>query len=134
MRQLEASPIRPLSVVQPLAASIVLCRWLTCKDCVHKVHYVYKVREKDLTLMMTYTSKQAREQFSDVVNRVAFAGERVIVSRQGKKLVAVVPIEDLELLEQIQDRIDLDDARQALNEAEKKGTVSWRKLKAELGM
>jgi prevent-host-death family protein len=130
---METSPVRALSVVQPLAASIVQCRCLACKDYVHKVHYVDKV-QKDLTLVMTYTSKQAREQFSEVVNRVAFAGERVIVSRQGKKLVAVVPIEDLELLEQIQDRIDLEDARQALNEAEKKGTVSWRKLKAELGI
>jgi len=39
---------------------------------------------------------------------------------------------DLELLEAIEDQFDLDIARKALTEAEKKGTVKWPSLKSKL--
>ena len=42
---------------------------------------------------------EAREDFSETVNRVAYGKERVVVHRRGKDLVAVVPIEDLARLE-----------------------------------
>ena len=84
--------------------------------------------------MVIYSSKEARENFSDVISQVAFSGERVVVTRQGKELVAVVPISDLNLLEKLQDRIDLEEAHEALLETKKKGTVPWKKLKAELGL
>ncbi len=46
------------------------------------------------------TASAARQNFSDVVNRAAYGGERIIVHRGKKPVAAVVPIEDLELLEQ----------------------------------
>ena len=68
---------------------------------------------------------KAREEFPEVVNRAAYGKERTIVSRRGKDLAAVIPIEDLRLLERLvqeeMDRIDLEDARAALKEAEEKG-------------
>ena len=60
--------------------------------------------------------------------------ERVVLTRRGKELAAVVPIEDLELLERLEDRLDLEDARAALKDVKKKGTVPWDKLKEELGL
>ena len=42
--------------------------------------------------------------------------------------------EDLEALEAIEDRIDLDDAREALADAKKNGTVSWESLKRKLNL
>ena len=45
----------------------------------------------------------------------------------------MVPIEDLELLEQLEDRLDLEAARAALAEAKIKGTSPWEKIKAVLG-
>jgi hypothetical protein len=45
----------------------------------------------------------------------------------------IVPIENLELLEELENRIDLDDARAALAEVETEGTVSWEKIKSQLG-
>src|SRR5437899_107898 len=44
---------------------------------------------------------QAREEFSDLVNRAAYAKERMIVSHRGQDLAAVIPIEDLQLLERL---------------------------------
>lgn len=40
-----------------------------------------------------------RDQFSDLVSRVGFHGERVIVTRNGKDRVALVPMEDLRAIE-----------------------------------
>jgi len=76
----------------------------------------------------------ARAQFSEIINRAAFGKERVILTRRGKEIVAVVPIEDVKLLEALEDRIDLEEARSALLEAKKKGTVSWQKIKKDLGL
>jgi prevent-host-death family protein len=42
---------------------------------------------------------QARAEFADLVNRVVYGGERVVVTRHGKPLVALVPAADLEQLE-----------------------------------
>ncbi len=41
----------------------------------------------------------ARSCLTDVVNEVAYAGKRIILSRQGKMLAAIVSLEDLKLLE-----------------------------------
>ncbi len=76
----------------------------------------------------------ARAQFSEIINRAAFGKERIILTRRGKEIVAMVPIEDVKLLEALEDRIDLEEARTALLEAKKKGTVSWQKIKKDLGL
>jgi prevent-host-death family protein len=76
----------------------------------------------------------ARAQFSEIINRAAFGKERVTLTRRGKEIVAVVPIEDVQLLEALEDKIDLEEARASLAEAKKKGTVPWEKIKKELGI
>jgi len=83
---------------------------------------------------MTVSTVKAREQLSTVINRAAFGKERVILTRRGKEIVAVVPIEDLRFLEELENRIDLEDARAALAEVKKKGTISWERIKADLGL
>jgi len=80
---------------------------------------------------------KAREELPEVVNRAAYGKERTIVSRRGKDLAAIIPMDDLHLLERLareeMDRIDLEDARAALREAEEKGTITLRDLMRELG-
>lgn len=80
---------------------------------------------------------KARAEFPDIVNRAAYGKERTIVSRRGKDLAAVIPIEDLRLLERLAreetDRLDLEHARAALKEADEKGTIPLRRLMRELG-
>ena len=84
--------------------------------------------------MAQINTVNARAQFSDIINRAAFGKERVTLTRRGKEIVAVVPIEDVKLLEALEDKIDLEEARAALAESKKKGTVSWEKVKKELGL
>ncbi len=84
--------------------------------------------------MTTIPTVKARDQFSDIINRAAYGKERIALTRRGKKLAAVVPIEDLELIEELENRMDLDDARRALAEAREKGTIPWENIKKDLGL
>jgi prevent-host-death family protein len=80
---------------------------------------------------------KAREEFPEVVNRASRGKERTIVSDHGKDLAAIIPIDDLRLLERLareeMDRLDIEDARAALKEAEGKGTIPLRDLIRALG-
>jgi prevent-host-death family protein len=54
------------------------------------------------------TVTQARAEFADLVNRVAYTGEPVALTRRGKIMAALVSAEDLELLESLRaGRFDL---------------------------
>ena len=77
---------------------------------------------------------EARIHLTDIVNEVAYGGERIILTRKGKQLVAIVPLEDLRALEALENQIDLEDAKKALRDVEKHGTVSWEDTKRELGL
>lgn len=45
---------------------------------------------------------QARAEFAELVNRVVYGGERIVVTRHGKPLAALVPAEDLARLEDLE--------------------------------
>ena len=40
----------------------------------------------------------ARNQFSELINRASYGKERIILTRHGKDIVAIIPIEDIDLL------------------------------------
>lgn len=42
---------------------------------------------------------QVREDFADLVNRVAYSNERVVIERRGRPLAALVSLSDLEILD-----------------------------------
>jgi len=77
------------------------------------------------------STSEARQDFAEIVNRAAYGGERVVLHRRKKPVAAVVPIEDLELLERMEDEIDIHAARKALRE---RGRIPWGKIKNELGL
>lgn len=82
--------------------------------------------------MTRMQASKARDEFSDTLNRVAYTGERVVLRRHGKDVAAIVPIEDLEMIEAIEDRLDVEAAKKALKE--NGPNIPWKKLKAELGL
>lgn len=44
---------------------------------------------------------QARAELADLINRVVYGGERVVVTRHGKPLVALVSADDLKRLDEL---------------------------------
>jgi prevent-host-death family protein len=80
--------------------------------------------------MIAIPISEAREHLADLGNRVSLRGERLVVERRGKVLFALVPVEDLELLERIEDRLDLDALRAAKDEPSK----PWAEVKKALGL
>jgi prevent-host-death family protein len=85
------------------------------------------------TSMPSVSTVHARNEFSSVLNRAAFGKERVILERRGKPIAAVVPIDDLRLLQKLEDDADIADAKAARREARKKGAKSLDQLRGELG-
>lgn len=88
--------------------------------------------------MVTITAKAARESFSELVSRAAYSKEHVVVTRNGKKMAALIPIEEFALLESVLNELeykrDVDEARQALDEIKQEGTIPWEKVKSDLGL
>ena len=80
-------------------------------------------------------SGKLRQDFSDTVNRVAYGGERIIVHRRGNDIAALVPVEDLELLEKLEDEQDVEEAEKVLARARAKGEkpIPWDKARKKFG-
>ncbi|MBV8709323.1 MAG: type II toxin-antitoxin system Phd/YefM family antitoxin [Acidobacteriaceae bacterium] len=59
----------------------------------------------------------ARGDFAEIINKASYARKRTVISRRGKDVAAVVPIEDLRLLERLAkaelDKRDIADAMAA---------------------
>ena len=70
------------------------------------------------------TADDMRQDFAAVLDRAAAGKERVIVTRRGKPSVAIVSMEDVELLEEIEDRLDAKDFRAAFREWKMSGRKS----------
>lgn len=56
------------------------------------------------------------EDLGEVVDRVGREGERIVVTRHGRPVAAVIPVEDLDLLEDLEDARDAADITHALAE------------------
>jgi prevent-host-death family protein len=80
------------------------------------------------------TTVSARQNLSELVNRVAYGKSRVVLTRRNRAIAAIVPIEDVALLEEIEVREDLKAARKALREIDRKGSIPWSKIKEDLAL
>ena len=74
--------------------------------------------------MTKISTVELKANLSDVINRAAFGKERVVVTRRGKGLVAVVPVEDLTALQTLEDQRDMEEAARALDEFKRSGEKS----------
>ncbi len=77
-----------------------------------------------------FSTSEARSRFAEILNEVAYGGHRILLHRHGKDVAAVVPARDLALLEALEDRMDLEEAREALKGKGKH--ISWKELRKKL--
>ena len=84
--------------------------------------------------MKKVTTAEARKHMAELLNRTAYGKERFVVTRHGKGLVAIVPLEEVTLLDRLRSLLskkDLEAAVAAMNES---GTRPWDEVRRELGL
>ena len=89
------------------------------------------------TMTEHITASKAREDFKGTLNRVVRDRERLVITRHNDEEAAVIPVEDLRLLEELErraeDAIDSEAARRILTDPDE-GRESWDDLREELGL
>jgi antitoxin Phd len=83
-------------------------------------------------MLSKITTADARKKLANIVNRVAFGKESIVLTRRGEELAALVPMDELRLLQKIEDRIDIVDAKKALEEPG--GNIPAEQFWKELGL
>ena len=74
----------------------------------------------------------AKENFTDLISRVSHHKESVVLTRRGKEIVAIIPIEDYIFLQTARNKSDLDKATEALKEARENGVITLDALLNEM--
>ena len=62
-----------------------------------------------------------RDDLATIVNRVAFGGERIVLERRGKDVAAIVSMDDLQHLEEIENAHWVKEADKALTDTKRRG-------------
>jgi prevent-host-death family protein len=79
---------------------------------------------------------ELRQSLADILNRAEYKGERIVIHRRGKDAAAIISIEDLTLLERLiedaEDRRDVDAARDALAESSER--IPYEAARKKLGL
>ena len=81
--------------------------------------------------MYRVPTSQLRYEIGAVVSRVEHARKRTITERRGKPVAAVAPTEDLAALEELEDRLDIEEAERILADPDTKW-IPWEQVEAEL--
>ena len=66
------------------------------------------------------------------MNAVAYGNERIVLTRNGKPMAALVSLLVLESVSELEDRVDREAARKARLEARKHGTITLAELKSRI--
>lgn len=81
--------------------------------------------------MSTITTVALRKHLAEVVNAAKYHKERLVLTRHNKPVAALVPFEDYQLLEALEDQEDLKAALAALDDADDE-LLPWETVRANL--
>lgn len=89
------------------------------RGCCHRISGVSDgLQARGDGVKNTMSASEIRDDFANVLNRVSFGSERVVVTRNGKNVAALVSMEDFAIIEQLigrtEDRLDIAAAAKAL--------------------
>jgi len=87
--------------------------------------------------MTTHQLNTIHDDLGDVIRQIT-SGHPILLSCDGTSLGALVSVEDLRLLEhyldELEDRVDVDEAKKALEEVKRDGAVPYSIVRQELGL
>ena len=81
--------------------------------------------------MMEVGVHEIRANLAEVINRVAYGGERIILERRRQARAGLVSMEDLELLNALEDRADVKAAKKS---PQGKGGVTLEQYRKKHGL
>ena len=84
--------------------------------------------------MQPITTAEARKHMAELMNRAAYGGERFVVTRHGKELAAIVPLQEATLVDRVRGLLEARDYEAALREIQETGTVAWEDVRRELDL
>lgn len=82
--------------------------------------------------MVRLSTIEAGRDLTATLEQVRHDGERVVLCEGDQELGALVSLEDLELLRQMEDRLDLEAVEAALAESDER--IPYEDVRAELGL
>jgi prevent-host-death family protein len=87
-------------------------------------------------IMVHLSAAQVRKNFSNLIKETSRRKNRMVITRYGHTLAAIVPVEDLDLLEKMEDQRDAEIARKAIKEMKTKHQkpIPWNVAKKQLGL
>lgn len=80
------------------------------------------------------TVADARSDLAELLNRVAYGKERLVITRHGREVAAIVPVEDLKLVDRLRRFVSRRDVSHALKQLDEGKSSSWDQLRQELGL
>ena len=78
-------------------------------------------------------AQKTHRTVTNSLTRVVTNGERVKVHRRGKAVAALIPLEDLALLEELEDRLDVEEAERRLADPHEV-PIPYEQVRKELGL
>lgn len=65
-------------------------------------------------MLEAVSSAEAKSKFSELMGRAAYGKERIIIKRKGKPIAALISIEDLIHLEEMEEKVDIQLLKEAI--------------------
>lgn len=87
-----------------------------------------------MSAVSAVTVADARSGLAELLNRVAYGKERLVITRHGREIAAIVPIEDLQLANRLRKFVARKDVARALAELDAGRSTAWATLREELGL
>ena len=86
------------------------------------------------TAVTAVSVADARSDLAELLNRVAYGKERLVITRHGREVAAIVPVDDLKLVSRLRRFVARKDVSRALEQLDTGKTSSWERLRSELGL
>lgn len=98
------------------------------------LYKTYKWGSGIMNAVTAISVADARSDLAELLNRVAYGKERLVITRHGRELAAIVPVEDLKLATRLRRFVARKDVARALAGLDTGQAASWDQLKSELGL
>lgn len=87
--------------------------------------------------MKIVSSKEIRDHLSDILNNVAYRGDKYTLTRSGKNMAVIISVEEWERIEKFLQQMEEEEDIRAADEAHrryiKEGGIPLEQVKRELG-